>query len=146
MTDNGKYTELGQYIVALVDSHNLSLRKASLRSGLDATTIARILQRDGTNIPTPETLQKLADGLGGDFYRMMALAGHLPPADATDEMEAELYAKFQRLQELVRQVAQRDPEEAKRLMGMVITPFEIMLALEGREVGEYVEREREEVL
>lgn len=139
------YTELGQYIMALCTAQNLSLRQASMRAGLDPTTIARILQRDGQNIPRADTLAKIAGALNGDFYHMMGLAGHLPPVGEQETIEGvELYAKFQRLQHLVRELEKRDPEAANRLMGMVITPFEIMLALEGEETGEVEERMRDE--
>jgi transcriptional regulator with XRE-family HTH domain len=142
-----KYTELGQYIVALTEAQNLSLRQASVKSDLDPTTIARILQRDGTSVPTPETLAKIADGLDGDFYRMMTLAGHLPGDQGGIDIEdAELYAKFQRLQTLVQEVAEKDPEAARRLMGMIITPFEVMLALESPEVEEVAVSEQKEMV
>lgn len=130
------YSELGQYIVALVGAQNMSLRQASIKAGLEGTTIAKILQRDGRVIPTPQTLDRIARGLNGDFLHMMRLAGHLPPeaSQDTDTIDdPELYAKFQRLHDLIRQVAEKDRDAAARLMGLVITPFEVMLALEEAE-------------
>ena len=131
------YSELGQYILALCEAQNLSLRRASLKSDLESSTISKILQRDGQGVPTPDTLDKIASGLGGDFLKMMSLAGHLPPVEGQGTVEdAELYAKMQRLQDLIWQVTQRDRATAARLMGLVITPFEIMLALEEMEERE----------
>lgn len=140
MGDN-EYSELGRYIVALCQAQNLSLRQASMRSGLDPTTISKILQRDRQNTPTPETLEKIAGGLNGDYLRMMSLAGHLPPVEVLDGVvdDTELYTKIQRLQDLIWQVAQQDRDAAARLMGLVITPFEIMLALEESRAPEQVE-------
>ena len=143
-----EYSELGQYIKALCESHNLSLRQASIRAGLESTTIAKILQRDGRVVPTPHTLDRIAKGLGGDFLHMMRLAGHLPPEVSQDETidDPELYTKMQRLMSLIRQVAERDRDAAARLMGLVITPFEVMLALEETEEQEQEVAEHDKAL
>lgn len=133
---DGRYTKLGEYILALCKAKNLSLRQASLRSDLEAGTVSKILQRDGQSVPTPETLDKIARGLDGDYLKMMGLAGHLPPTggEDADDLDAELYSKMQRLQDLIRQAARRDPAAASRLMGYVITSFDVMISLDEAEL------------
>ncbi len=121
-------SELSRYILALCEVQNLSQRQASERSGLDATTISKIVARDGQSVPTPATLEKLATGLNGDYLYMMSLAGHLSPVGAGEGFDTELSTKFKRLQALIREVAAEDLEGARRLMSLVITPFEIMLS------------------
>lgn len=126
--DKEELTELSRYILALCEVQNLSMRQGSERSGLDPTTISKIVQRDGRSVPRPGTLERLAEGLNGDYLYMMGLAGHLAPVDQESELDAELATKFKRLRALVRQVAENDLEGARRLMSLVITPFEIMLS------------------
>lgn len=130
MKEEGELSELSMYILALCEVQNLTQRQGSERSGLSPTTISKIIARDGRSIPRPDTLEKLAVGLNGDYLHMMTLAGHLAPVDQESEFGAELYSKMRRLQTLVLQVAAEDPEGAARLMNLVITPFEIMLARE----------------
>lgn len=132
------YSELGRYILALLDANNFSMRRASLEAGLEASTVHKILDRDraGTGVPTPETLERLAAALGGDYLQMMRMAGHLPEVSALEMDDAEIYAKMQRLHFLVREIAAKDPAAARRLMGLVITPFEMMLALEEEQAEE----------
>lgn len=140
----GEQTELGAYILALCNSQNLSLRAASMRAGLEEGTISKILQRDGQSIPMPETLGKIAAGLGGDFLHMMRLAGHLPPGGNSDNdpLSVELRAKLEQLILLIRRAAAQDPDRTEQLLHLLTAPVEIMLALQG--IGEPVaEAERE---
>ena len=87
---DGKYSELGRYILALCEAHNLSLRQASMKAGLEAGTISKILQRDGISTPNPETLEKIAQAeariaeIGPERKR-------LARAYAKGKMELEIY-------------------------------------------------------
>ena len=69
-------TELGHYINNLRLARNLSLRKASYTCGLSPETIRTIISRGALSTPRPDTLQAIADGLGGNYERLMILAGH----------------------------------------------------------------------
>lgn len=128
---NSEYTRLGSYIVKLCEAQNLSLRQASLRAGLEAGTLSKILRRDGQSVPNPDTLGKIARGLNGDYLHMMSLAGHLPESGHDEELSAEIQAKLKRLDTLVREVARRDPARAAELLALVITPFEVMKSMDG---------------
>ena len=81
---------LGQYILELCQRQNLSLREASVKSNLAPETISQILRRGRSTKPRSDTLNAIADALGGDFTQMMRLAGHLPPAPTESRLrEAE---------------------------------------------------------
>lgn len=124
------YTKLNEYVLALCKAQNLSLRQAALRSGVDTSTISKMLQRDGASVARPDTLERLAAGLNGDYLQMMRLAGYLPEkGDGEGSEDAELQAKIAYLEDLIRRVAEKDRDAAARLLGMVIAPFEIMLDL-----------------
>lgn len=94
------YTPLGKYILHLTQMrHFPSLRAASLAAGLDGQTISAILRRGNKNKPKPETLEKLARALGGDYAMMMELADHPLPAVITAE-PPKLRLLVERLHEL----------------------------------------------
>ena len=78
---------VGRYILKLCQDQNLSMREASIRSGLSPEAIGVIVRRGATSKPRPDTLRLIADGIGGDFNRMMILAGHLPPEPDPDRLE-----------------------------------------------------------
>jgi transcriptional regulator with XRE-family HTH domain len=125
------YSKLNEYVLALCKAQNLSLRQAALRSGVDTSTISKMLQRDGESVARPDTLERLAAGLNGDYLQMMRLAGYLPEHKGNGEglEDAELQAKIAYLEDLIVRVAEKDRDAARRLLGMVIAPFEIMLDL-----------------
>jgi len=60
------------------------LREASMKAGLAPETLSKILRRGASSTPRPDTIQQIADALGGDYIEMMRLAGHLE----TPEVEA----------------------------------------------------------
>ena len=68
--------ELGRYIDELRQQQNLSWRKASYRCGLSPETLSMLVRRGNLSTPRPATLQAIADGLGGNYERLMILAGH----------------------------------------------------------------------
>jgi len=73
--------ELGRYIDELRQQQNLSWRRASYRCGLSPETLSTVVRRGNISTPRPATLQAIADGLGGNYERMMILAGHLEPPE-----------------------------------------------------------------
>jgi transcriptional regulator with XRE-family HTH domain len=73
MTDT---TPLAEYILELCKQQNMSMREASIRSGLGTETIGMIVRRGKTTTPRPGTLRLIADALSGSYQRMMILAGH----------------------------------------------------------------------
>jgi transcriptional regulator with XRE-family HTH domain len=63
----------------------LSWRAASLGAGLGATVVYGIIR--GVSVPEPETLRKLAAFFGVSEQYLMELAGHLSPAQRSDEID-----------------------------------------------------------
>lgn len=122
------YTPLGQYIVDLCERQNLSWREASMRSNLAPETISKILRRDGRSTPRPDTLQLLADGLGGDFTKMMLLAGHLQPPPDTSGADPAMKAKAAELVDLWHRIEELSPERARQIMSIAFIQAEMALA------------------
>ena len=139
-SDMGDLTPLGQYLVDLVGRQNLSLREASMRAGLAPDTISKILRRGETSTPRPQTLQLLADGLGGNFDYMMHLAGHAPlPEEGADP---ELVATANRLIEIWQVLRRIDPDRAQELERIAVMQAEMVLAAaRSRQRREETERE-----
>jgi transcriptional regulator with XRE-family HTH domain len=132
---------LGQYIVQLCQKQNLSMREASSRSGLAPETISKILRRGESTRPRPQTLQAMADGLGGDFEHLMVLAGHLPAI--AEGQDPEIERKARQLQALWREVRATAPEALERLMSLAVLQAEMLLIVaapmgsrDGDRVGE----------
>lgn len=71
------HTPLGEYVDELRRAQNLSWRKASYKCGLSPEALSMLVRRGKTSTPRPSTLRAIADGLGGNYERMMMLAGHL---------------------------------------------------------------------
>jgi hypothetical protein len=80
-------TPLAQYLVKLCAERNLSWRAASMRAGLSPEAISLIVRRG--HKARPESLRKFAEGVGGDYLRMMELAGHLKPKEARESLVPE---------------------------------------------------------
>lgn len=107
---------LAEYLLELCESQNLTMRQASIRSGLDPSTIAKIVRRSKHGgAAEPATLQALADTLNGDFHRMMVLAGHLDEPPEVEENE-DLTFSILRLQGIWRELWRLDPETAERFV------------------------------
>lgn len=110
----GRGQTLGEYLLLLCERHNLSMRRASERAGLDPTTIAQIVRRGKTSTPRPDTLRLIADALGGNYRYMMQLAGHLPPAPSTP------LTAIPRLQEFVTRLADLPRREQELIMATAL--------------------------
>lgn len=113
--------DLAEYLLSVCRSQNLTMRQASIRSGLDPSTIAKIVRRnrrDGGGAE-PSTLAALADSLSADFQRMMVLAGHLDPpleVDSDEDLEYDIL----RLQGLWRKLRRISPEASSRLVAATL--------------------------
>jgi hypothetical protein len=55
-----------------------------------------LVRRGNTSKPRPSTLRAIADGLGGNYERMMILAGHIEPPKKT-ELAPELRELFDKI-------------------------------------------------
>ena len=119
---------LGQYILELVRGQHLSMREASMKAGLAPETISQILRRGSLSRPRPETLEMIADALGGDYTRMMILAGHLPSPRKNNGIDPELRAKADELIAIWEELKKSDPESANRLMRIAILQAEMVRA------------------
>lgn len=69
----------GAYVRALRQAKGLTLRALAARVGLDFTTISKLecARLDGP--PSTAVICRMAEVLGGEAARMLALAGQLPP-------------------------------------------------------------------
>lgn len=73
-------TTVGEYIVEMLKRHpGLSMRKASIKAGLNTNAIQQIINAKLT--PRPNTIKALADMWGTleDYVAMMRLAGYEVP-------------------------------------------------------------------
>ena len=74
--------KLSQWLQAVCQKRNLSLRQAAAKTGLSHTAVRNIIA--GGSRPLPETIRKLAQGFGGDGAterlalenRLLVLAGY----------------------------------------------------------------------
>lgn len=139
--------DLAKYLLSVCGSQNLTMRQASIRSGLDPSTIAKIVRRnhrDGGGAE-PSTLQALADNLGADFQRMMVLAGHLDPPIGVDSDE-DLEYDILRLQELYRRLRRISPDAASRLVAATLAQASALLeVVEPQGEGRTEAKEKERV-
>lgn len=92
---------LGEYLLKLCRQRNLSMREASVRAGLGTETIGTIVRRGNSTKPRPDTLWQIATAIGGDFERMMVLAGHMPAPASVDAQRINLRRKVDRIAELL---------------------------------------------
>lgn len=77
--------EFGEQLKKLRESRGYSLRQLAMRSGVSFGQISKI--ENGTRgVPKPDTIEKLAKGLGVDYDYLMELAGYIP-----DDEEKETY-------------------------------------------------------
>jgi len=90
-----KGTGLGSWLEERCKAEGLSLRQASIKTGLSHTTIADLMK--GNN-PSPETLKKLAQAFseGGEHHRMviedelLTLAGYRSERPEGEELSQPL--------------------------------------------------------
>jgi len=118
------HSPLASYLLALCKSQSLTMRQASIQSGLDPSTIAKIVQRSKYGGGAePATLQTLADHLNGDFQRMMVLAGHLDaPLEIVEGADDdELAEEVLLLHEIWRKIRRLDPQVADQLAAATIS-------------------------
>lgn len=115
----GELTELGRYVLDLINEQNLSLREASMKAGLAPETISQMLRRGKTSTPRPDTLRMIADALGGDYRRMMELAGHLPSGPITPLVDVPQLRNF------AERVSKLPPERQRRIMEAALLLLEI---------------------
>jgi transcriptional regulator with XRE-family HTH domain len=128
-TEMDEYTSpLGQYIVDLLNRHNLSMREASIRADLSPETVSQIVRRGRTTRPRPETLYQLAHALGGDFYHMLELAGHVPPHSDSRDIPIHIRAAVDEIVHIWRKLGDLDPEAQRQLMNIAIIQAEAFLA------------------
>lgn len=70
--------DFGKHLKRLRESKGYSLRQLSYKSGVSFGQISKIEQ--GTRgTPKPETIEKLAKGLGVSYDYLMELAGYIEP-------------------------------------------------------------------
>lgn len=97
---NGGET-LGGYIRRLLDDRGMSMREASMRAELAPETISKILRRGKATRPRADTLLAIAESLGGDYARMLDLAGYLQDGSEETLRDAVLRRKIQRLAQIL---------------------------------------------
>ena len=121
----GDTSRLGEYILGLLDKHNLSMREASIRAGLSPAAVNMIVRRGKLTQPRPDTLQALASVLDGDFRYMMQLAGHLPSRN--DDRNSRLQYRVDEIAAIWDRVDALDPDTADRLLAVVKAQGEMAL-------------------
>jgi len=78
--------EFGKHLKRLRESKGYSLRQLSIKSGVSFGQISKIEQ--GTRgTPKPETIEKLAKGLGVSYDYLMELAGYIEPNKPNTSVE-----------------------------------------------------------
>jgi transcriptional regulator with XRE-family HTH domain len=121
-------SELAQYILQLCNRHNLSMRAASMRAKLAPETISQIIRKGNAMRPRPETLYQIAHALGGDFYHMLELAGHVPPHSDSRDIPIHIRAAVDEIVHIWRKLGDLDPEAQRQLMNIAIIQAEAFLA------------------
>jgi len=96
MGERGGQT-LGEYIGDLCEERGLSMRAASMRAGLAPETVSKILRRGPTTRPRADTLLAIAEAIGGDYARMLELAGYMQDGAEAVLRDAVLRRKIERL-------------------------------------------------
>ena len=119
-------SELGAYILELCDKNNMSMREASMESGLSPETIGVIVRRGKTTKPRPDTLRQIASGLGGSYEYMMQLAGHWPKPD--NGVDPRLQDTANRLIEVWEVLLKLDPQAAENLLRIAVMQAEMVKA------------------
>lgn len=136
---------LADYVLDICERHNLTMRQASIRSGLDPSTIAKIVRRGKHGgAASPATLQAIADALGADFRRMMVLAGHLDQPLEAGPDDGDLVYDILRIQEVWRKLRHVDPDAARRLAEHTLAVSNTMLDAIGKENLEEAQEPRKE--
>lgn len=78
--------EFGKHLKRLRESKGYSIRQLSIKSGVSFGQISKIEQ--GTRgTPKPETIEKLAKGLGISYDYLMELAGYVEPEKPDQPVE-----------------------------------------------------------
>jgi transcriptional regulator with XRE-family HTH domain len=115
------HTPLSEYILELLKNQNMSMREGSMKAGLAPETISQIIRRGKTSTPRPDTLQMLADALGGSYQRMMILAGYLEDQPGFDGLDPELKDVVYQLLDRWDRIAELDPsgDSLRRLLTIV---------------------------
>lgn len=76
--------EFGKHLRRLRESRGYSIRQLSMRSGVSFGQISKI-ENGRRGVPKPETIEKLAKGLGVDYDYLMSLAGYINDDDEGTE-------------------------------------------------------------
>lgn len=92
---------LGGYIRRLLEERGMSMREASMQAGLAPETISQILRRGQRTKPRADTLLAIAEAVGGDYARMLALAGYLQEGAEDVLRDAVLRRKIERLAQVL---------------------------------------------
>jgi len=94
-------TPFGVYIWDLCQARNWSLREASMKAGLAPETLSKILRRGASSTPRPDTIQQIADALGGDFVELMRLAGHIETPAVNELRPKETQRRVEEISEIL---------------------------------------------
>lgn len=93
---------LGQYVRRRREAAGLSVRGLARAAGMDATGISRL--ENGENVPTPQTLARLARVLEVDVNDLYTLAGY-PISQQLPSFEPYLRARYDLSAETIEKLA-----------------------------------------
>lgn len=94
-----------------------------MKAGLAPETISQIVRRGKTSTPRPDTLQLIADALGGSYRRMMVLAGYLEDVEGFNGLDPDIKDVVYTLLDRWDRIAELDPsgESLRQLLTVVTT-------------------------
>jgi hypothetical protein len=126
-------TPLGRYILDLCHERRMSMREACLAADppLSEGTLAKIIKRGAATQPRPETLQRLAVALDGDYTEMLRLAGYVEP-----RQEARIAEMSPELRQLIDELAALEREDKEAAQRVVAA---ILLLIEAKEIANSAE-------
>jgi len=100
-----------RYMTDLLKRERYSMREASIAAGLSEDAVGTLLRRwarEGAK-PRPDTLNAIAQAIGGDLNTMLRLVGYQVPETPR--------ATVPHLSEFVERLSKLPPEQQQRIMG-----------------------------
>ena len=112
-----------RYMTDLLKRQRYSMREASIAAGLSDEALSTLLRRwarEGAK-PRPDTLNAIAQAIGGDLNTMLRLVGYQVPETPR--------ATVPHLAEFVERLSKLPPEQQQRIMGAYLVLLEAQEAV-----------------
>ncbi|MUK90380.1 DUF1232 domain-containing protein [Ornithinibacillus sp. L9] len=122
MLEEHHENRVGEYLLELIQSKSLSMRKLSKATGIDTAIISKIV--NGKRKANLQHLQKFSEGLDVPLYQFLKVAGYVSEDNNFDKTKSDLQESADHIQSLLKAADAKDIEFSLERMEHLLSNYQ----------------------